>query len=48
MLMSKKCIDYFAPKIGVHIIEVEQGFALSNPNNESMPEIGGEKEEIDW
>ena len=28
--MSKKCIDYFAPTIELHTIEVEQGFALSN------------------
>ena len=28
--MSKICIDYFAPKIEVHTIKVERGFALSN------------------
>ena len=39
---------YFAPKIEVNEIYVEQGFALSNPNSEPMPEIGGEKEEIGW
>ena len=39
---------YLAPEIEVNEIDVEQGFALSNPNSEPMPEIGGEKEEIGW
>ena len=39
---------YLAPEIEVNEIEVEQGFALSNPNPEPMPEIGGENEEIGW
>lgn len=39
---------YLAPEIEVNEIEVEQGFTLSNPNSEPMPEIGGEKEEIGW
>ena len=39
---------YLAPKIEVNEIEVEQGFTLSNPNSEPMPEISGEKEEIGW
>lgn len=39
---------YLAPEIEVQVIEVEQGFTLSNPNSEPMPEISGEKEEIGW
>lgn len=39
---------YLAPEIEVNEIEVEQGFSLSNPNSDPMPEIGGEKEEIGW
>lgn len=39
---------YLAPEIEVNEIEVEQGFALSNPNSEPMPEIGGENKEIGW
>lgn len=39
---------YLAPEIEVQVIEVEQGFSLSNPSTEPMPEIGGEKEEIGW
>ena len=39
---------YLVPEIEVNEIEVEQGFALSNPNSEPMPEIGGENEEIGW
>lgn len=39
---------YLTPEIKVNEIEVEQGFALSNPNSEPMPEIGGENEEIGW
>ena len=39
---------YLAPEIEVQVIKVEQGFTLSNPNSEPMPEIGGEKEEIGW
>ena len=39
---------YLAPEIEVNEIEVEQGFTLSNPNSEPMPEISGEKEEIGW
>ena len=37
---------YLAPEIEVCEIQIEQGFALSNPNSEPMPEIGGENEEI--
>ena len=39
---------YLAPEIEVNEIKVEQGFTLSNPNSEPMPEISGEKEEIGW
>ena len=39
---------YLVPEIEVNEIEVEQGFASSNPNSEPMPEIGGENEEIGW
>ena len=39
---------YLAPEIEVSEIQIEQGFALSNPNSEPMPEIGGENEEIGW
>lgn len=41
--MSKNCIDYFTPKIEVHTIEVEHGFALSN-----MESIETEHPEQDW
>ena len=39
---------YLAPEIEVNETCVEQGFSLSNPSSEPMPEIGGEKEEIGW
>ena len=39
---------YLTPEIEVIFVEVEQGFSLSNPSSEPMPEIGGEKEEIGW
>lgn len=39
---------YFAPEIEVNEMMVEQGFAVSNPSSETMPEIGEEKEEIGW
>lgn len=39
---------YLTPEIEVNEICVEQGFSLSNPSSEPMPEIGGEKEEIGW
>ena len=41
-------VGYLAPEIEVNEIEVEQGFALSNPNSDSIPEIGEEKDEIGW
>lgn len=40
--------SYLAPEIEVNEIMVEQGFAVSDPNSDPMPEIGGEKEEIGW
>ena len=43
-----KQLCYLAPEIKVGKIQIEQGFALSIPNSESMPEIGGEKDEIGW
>ena len=39
---------YFAPEIEVNEVSVEQGFALSDPSSETMPEIEGENEEIGW
>lgn len=39
---------YLAPEIEVNEASVEQGFSLSNPSSEPMPEIGGEKAEIGW
>jgi len=39
---------YLAPEIEVNEIEVEQGFAVSDPSSETMPEIGEEKDEIGW
>ena len=47
-MRTKHAVGYLVPEIGVNEIEVEQGFALSNPTSEPMPEIGGEKEEIGW
>jgi hypothetical protein len=40
--------DYIAPEIEMQVIKVEQGFSISNPNSEPMPEIGEEKDEIGW
>lgn len=40
MLMSKKCIDYFAPKIGMLIIEAEQGFLVSQGSSGGGEDIG--------
>ena len=40
---KNKQMDYLIPTIEVQVIEVEQGFSLSN-----MEQIGGEKEEIEW
>lgn len=40
--------SYLAPEIEVNEIEVEQGFAVSNPSSDTMQEIGGENEEIGW
>lgn len=40
--------SYLAPEIEVNEMMVEQGFAVSNPSSDTMPEIGGENEEIGW
>lgn len=40
--------SYLAPEIEVNEVMVEQGFAASDPSSETMPEIGGENEEIGW
>ena len=40
--------SYLAPEIEVNEMMVEQGFAVSNPSSETMPEIGEEKDEIGW
>ena len=47
-MKNNKQWGYLAPELEVVHVEVEQGYALSNPNSESMPEIGEEKEEIGW
>jgi len=38
--------SYLIPEIEVNEMMVEQGFAVSNPSSETMPEIGEEKDEI--
>jgi len=40
--------SYLIPEIEVNEMMVEQGFAVSNPSSETMPEIGEEKDEIGW
>ena len=47
-MQKKRIVGYLAPEIEVNEIEVEQGFAASDPSSETMPEIGGENEEIGW
>lgn len=47
-MQTNQQLDYIAPEIEMQLIKVEQGFSLSDPNSEPMPEIGGEKDEIDW
>lgn len=47
-MQKKRIVDYLAPEIEVNEVYVEQGFSLSDPNSESMPEIGEEKDEIGW
>lgn len=41
-------VGYLAPEIEVNFVVVEQGIAASDPSTETMPEIGGENEEIGW
>ena len=48
LMQTNQQWDYLSPEIEVNEIEVEQGFTISNPNSESMPEISGEKDEIGW
>ena len=49
MLMTQQVQrGYLAPAIEVNEMMVEQGFAVSNPSSETMPEIGEEKDEIGW
>lgn len=47
-MQTNQQLDYIAPEIEMQLIKVEQGFSLSDPNSEPMPEIGGEKDEIGW
>ena len=45
---NKFFAGYESPAVEVLEMSVEQGFAASDPSSETMPEIGGEKEEIGW
>ena len=47
-MQKKRIVGYLAPEIEVNEMMVEQGFAVSNPSSDTMPEIGGENEEIGW
>ncbi|MBR2866879.1 MAG: hypothetical protein IKC12_04065 [Alistipes sp.] len=47
-MQKKRIVGYLAPEIEVNEVMVEQGFAASDPSSETMPEIGGENEEIGW
>ena len=47
-MQKKRIVSYLAPEIEVNEVMVEQGFAASDPSSETMPEIGGENEEIGW
>lgn len=47
-MQKKRIVGYLAPEIEVNEVMVEQGFAVSDPSSETMPEIGGENEEIGW
>ena len=40
MLMSKKSVDYFVPKIEVQTFEIERGFALSQGESGGGEDIG--------
>ena len=45
---TRATVGYLAPEIEVNEVMVEHGIATSNPSSETMPEIGGENEEIGW
>ena len=47
-MQTKTVVGYLAPEIEVNFVVVEQGIATSDPSSETMPEIGGENEEIGW
>lgn len=47
-MQKKRIVGYLTPEIEVNEVMVEQGFAASDPSSETMPEIGGENEEIGW
>lgn len=47
-MYTDKTVGYLAPEIEVNEVMIEQGVATSNPSSETMPEIGGENEEIGW
>ena len=46
--MKKEQMGYLAPEIEVNEVMVEMGIAASDPSSETMPEIGGENDEIGW
>ncbi len=48
IMQTKRIVGYLAPEIEVNEVMVEQGIAASDPSSETMPEIGGENEEIGW
>lgn len=48
LMQTKHAVGYLAPEIEVNDVMVEQGIATSDPSSETMPEIGGENEEIGW
>ena len=47
-MQKRRIVGYLAPEFEVNEVMVEQGFAASDPSSETMPEIGGENEEIGW
>lgn len=47
-MQTKHLEGYLAPEIEVNQVTVEKGIAASDPSSETMPEIGGENEEIGW
>lgn len=48
LMETRATVGYLAPEIEVNEVMIEQGVAASNPSSETMPEIGGENEEIGW